>query len=363
MNRKREPSRFFMFGIGLLTLIIGMWAGLVRMGWVLPGLNGTIIATHGAIMVSGFMGTVICLERAVGMGDRWMYAAPAVTAVGAVLLLLGLPPVAGGLAVTLGSLGLIAIFVVILKHQPELHSWVMTLGAVLWFVGNLLWLSGWGIPQIVPFWAGFLILTIAGERLEMSRLLRPSRLSRILFGAIMALFVVGLGVFLIDVALGWRLIGVSLIALSLWLLKHDIARRTVRQPGLTRFIGSCMISGYVWLSVSGLIGLIYGFLYGGLYDAALHSIFLGFVIAMIFGHSTIILPSVLGLPVPYRRAFYAHLTLLHLSLIIRVAADLLGSTAGVQWGGVLNVTAVTLFLVNTVLAVRSARGQRGTFQV
>ena len=42
-------------------------------------------------------------------------------------------------------------------------------------MGNGLWLAGRPIYAVVPWWVGFLVLTIAGERLELSRVLRPSR--------------------------------------------------------------------------------------------------------------------------------------------------------------------------------------------
>ena len=46
-----------------------------------------------------------------------------------------------------------------------LATGTMALGALLWLVGNAGWLVGWPVPQVVPWWSGFLVLTIAGERL------------------------------------------------------------------------------------------------------------------------------------------------------------------------------------------------------
>jgi hypothetical protein len=56
--------------------------------------------------------------------------------------------------------------------------------------------------------------------------------------------------------------------------------------------------------------------------------------------------------VPFRPIFYLHLGLLHLSLLLRVSGDLLPWLAGRQWGGLLNVVAILLFLANTAWAVR-----------
>jgi hypothetical protein len=53
-----------------------MWAGLVRLGWNLPPLIPTLSRTHGPLMISGFLGTLINLERVIALNRKWMYAAP-----------------------------------------------------------------------------------------------------------------------------------------------------------------------------------------------------------------------------------------------------------------------------------------------
>ena len=87
----------------------------------------------------------------------------------------------------------------------------------------------------------------------------------------------------------------------------------------------------------------------------LHSVLLGFVFSMIFGHAPIILPAVARLPVPYHPRFYAHFILLHASLILRVVGDLAGSPVARRWGGLGNEIAVVLFLLLTARAVLSSR--------
>jgi presenilin-like A22 family membrane protease len=106
-----------------------------------------------------------------------------------------------------------------------------------------------------------------------------------------------------------------------------------------------LLSGYVWLFVSGLVALIYGAVPAGpVYDAMLHSIFLGFVFAMIFGHAPIIFPAVLEIDIEYKSYFYLPLILLHVSLIIRIGGELMGSGAARLWGGLFNVIAVIIYL-------------------
>ncbi len=345
--------------LGMLALLAAMWAGLVRLGWGLPPLRPGLPIAHGPLMISGFLGTLISLERAVALERRWTYAAPLFTGLGALLLVVGVTGSPGPLLMTVGSLGLVAVFVVIVRRQLAPFTVTMGLGALAWLVGNGLWLAGSPIYKVVPWWAGFLVLTIAGERLELAQLTRLSTASRTAFLAAVGLFLAGLVVATVRFDPGVRLAGLGLIALALWLLRHDIARRTVRQTGLTRFIAVCLLSGYVWLGISGVLAMAFGGVPAGpRYDAILHALLLGFVFAMIFGHAPLIFPAVLGIPIAFRPAFYAHLALLHVSLLMRVAGDLLGWWPGRQWGGLLNVVALLLFLANTVTSARGS-GAKG----
>ena len=145
------------------------------------------------------------------------------------------------------------------------------------------------------------------------------------FAAILATITAGL----LGTATAWGapVFGAGLVALSLWLGKQDIARRTIRNRGLTRFIAACLLSGYAWLAVGGAIIVAAGGLAPGSpsYDAALHALTLGFVFAMVFGHAPIIFPAVLRVAVPYHPTFYLPLALLHLSLVVRLAGDATGA--------------------------------------
>jgi hypothetical protein len=285
------------------------------------------------------------------------YLVPILSGIGGLLLLLGLPLLYGQVAIGLASVGMVWAFAVIFRLQPNLAHGTMAVGALLWLVGNVLWMGRLPLGQIVGWWAGFLVLTIAGERLELARVLRLRPATNALFLIICLLILTGLVVALFELDVGMRLAGAGLLALSAWLLAFDIARRTVRTPGLTRYIAICLLLGYVWLLVGGGLWLLYGGSYtaGPIYDAMLHAIFLGFVFSMIFGHAPIILPAVLGTPLPFLPAFYVHLALLHLSLLLRIAGDLLPAHPLRQWGGLLNVAAVLLFLAMSGLAARRGR--------
>ena len=352
ISTTKDRSRFLLMGLGMFTLLAAMWGGLLRLGWALPPLSPTLAGAHGPLMVSGFLGTLIGLERAVALGHRWMYLAPALTALGGLLILAGGPPTVGAVAITLGSLVLARLFLYLVREQPALFTYVLALATAVWVGGNLLWLFGLPIATLSSWWAGFLILTIAGERLELSRLLRISQRGKAAFAGAVLLFLTGLMLMPFTYATGWRVTGAGMIALAAWLLTHDIAWRTVRQAGLTRFIAICMLSGYLWLAAAGALAVGYGFLYGGPYDAVLHAVFLGFVFSMIFGHAPVIFPAVLGVTMQFGGRFYIHLAVLHLSLLLRVGGGIAEALALRQWGGMLNGIALLLFLGNTVTSVR-----------
>ena len=61
-----DRLRYPLLLIALLTLLAATWAGLLRIGWLLPA-PGSLAASHGPLMVSGFLGTLIGLERAVAL--------------------------------------------------------------------------------------------------------------------------------------------------------------------------------------------------------------------------------------------------------------------------------------------------------
>ncbi|MFQ5614479.1 MAG: hypothetical protein ACE5H9_20345 [Anaerolineae bacterium] len=355
MEKINDRIRFPLMAMGFLALLAALWAGLIRLGWTWPVLRPTLPVAHGPLMVCGFLGTVIGVERAVALNRPWTYAGPLLTGLGGLVLIAGVPGPAGALLITLGSLGLVLVFVHIVRVQPALYTATMALGAWLWLIGNGLWLAGRSIPTVVVWWSAFLLLTIAGERLELSRVLRlPDAVQR-LFVAALAPLLAGLLLSPFNLDAGVRLGGLGMAALALWLLRYDVARYTARKTGLTRFIAVCLLSGYVWLGISGILALAFGGVAAGpRYDALLHTFYLGFVISMIFGHAPIIFPAVIGKEVPFAGRFYAHLLLLHVSLLARVIGDLAGWLPARQWGGLLNGVALLLFLANTVRSVRQA---------
>lgn len=355
--------RYPMLALAVIALLAAIWAGLLRLGWRWPLLQPTLPISHGPLMVSGFLGTLIAVERAVALRERWTYLGPALSGLGGLLLVLGLGGIVGPLLITLGSLWLVLIFAVIVRRHPTEYTVLMGIGAVNWLVGNALWISGQPIFQIVLWWAGFLILTIAGERLELGRLLKHTRVTQTLFLGAAGIFLAGLIVAMGSLDLGTRIASAGMTGLSLWLLRYDIARRTIFKKGLPRFAAVCLLSGYVWLGAAGFMGMAFGEVIAGVrYDAFLHSIFLGFVFSMIFGHAPIIFPAVTGVHVSFNPIYYAYLTLLHLSLLTRITGDLMISQPLRLWGGLLNGIALLLFIVFNAHSVVKAKRMQATVE-
>ncbi len=353
--------RLPLLALGMASLLAALAGGLARLHWRFPLVTGSWITYHGPLMAGGFLGTVIALERAVAVGRRPAFLVPVLAAAGGLALLVGLPRLFGATLLALAAAGLAALYATLLARRLTTHTATMALGAACWLAGNLLWLAGWEIPTVAPWWLAFLLLTIVGERLELSRFRPPGRLGERLFLAAAGLYLAGTALTVVQPGAGWRLLGVGEVALAAWLGRYDIARYTVRQHGLPRFVAVCLLSGYLWLALGGCLALAVGAPPGGdlPYDLLLHPILLGFVMAMIFGHAPIIFPAILGRPLPFFPRFYLHLALLHLSLAARIAGDLTGLLPARGWGGLFNAVAILLFLLSTVAAIVAGERLRG----
>ncbi|MBI3159686.1 MAG: hypothetical protein HYZ26_08835 [Chloroflexi bacterium] len=337
--------RFPLLAGSILLLLAALWAGLLRLGWAFPPLAASLPMAHGPLMISGFLGTLIGIERAVALGRRWMYLGPAFTVLGGALLAAGNAQLWGAVLILAGSLLLNLVFIGILRRVWSSYTIVMGLGALSWLAGNIIWLLGRPVSTVVYWWAGFLVLTIAGERLELGRVMRLDGAARATFllsvGAILAGQAAGL--FAPDT--GTRLFGLGLVGLSLWLLRYDVARKTLAMQGLPRFIAICLLGGYFWLAFSGLVAVGWGYQAAGfLYDAFLHALFVGFLMSMIFGHGPIIFPAVLARTASYHPILYLPLALLHASLAARLLADVAGIYPLRLWGGMFNAIAILLYL-------------------
>ena len=69
-----QRLRFPILAVAIAALLAALWGGLLRIGFRWPILHAPLLMAHGPLMVSGFLGTLISLERAVALnraGPIW----------------------------------------------------------------------------------------------------------------------------------------------------------------------------------------------------------------------------------------------------------------------------------------------------
>jgi hypothetical protein len=349
VNASIAPRAGLLLGGGL-CLLLGLDAALLRLQVVAPLRSDRVADVHGALMVLGFLGTLIALERAVALRSTWAYAAPALLAAGGLVLATPAPLALGQLLLADGAAVLVIVYIALWQRQRDDAVLVETLAAAMALIAALLWLRV-DIVVLVPWLVGFLVLTIAAERVELARLTLPPTAGRTLVAT--ALGVLAAQVLaLLNPDLGTRLLGAVLLLLTCWLARHDVARRTIRSTGLPRYSAAALLLGYFWLLVASVLWLldgaglddVAGSADGSTRDAALHAVFLGFTMSMVMAHAPVILPSVLRRPLPYRPALWGPLVLLHAALAVRVIAGLLGRQGPWVAASVLTVVALLAFV-------------------
>lgn len=357
-NRKLLP---FILPLVLASLLVAIWAGWIRIGWTYP--LSLIAGKHGALMVGSFLGTLISLERAVVIKNRWAMLVPFLSGSSIIFFSLNLDLLAF-YALALGSMGQAIMMGYFLNRYKAFYMSVMLAGSISWLTGNLMWLAWKSYPLAAPWWIAFLLLIITGERLELTRFLPIKRYQqKILTGA--------LGIFMLGIIIpfhgnGRYMAGLGLMLTGLWLLKYDMATKSVKREGQHKFSALLLLTGYGWLIACGAM-ILAGDLYGFIYDAVLHAFFIGFAFSMIFAHGPVILRGVLGLLIkPFHKVLYLPAILLEGSLVLRIVADILSLPLWRKWGGMLNGIAILLYFVlmgTLILREKRKEARRKSFVV
>ena len=331
----------------LAGLIIGLLSGLIRMGWQIYIPN--IAPEHGAIMIGSFLGTLICLERAVVIKKKLIYIIPFLSGSSIIPLILDFDQT-GYILLILASAGLIGMFIHFYQKTNEMYDIIMMIGAAMWMIGNIIVLLTGLFPMASSWWVGFLFFTIVGERLELTKFLPLNRFKKSLL--LLSLMVFAAGLIIPFHGIGKYLLAAGMIFAALWLLKYDMAKKAVKKEGLTKYSGAALIMGYIWLLISGIL-FTFGPAFGFLYDAALHTFFIGFVFSMIFAHGPIILPGVMGVPFkPYHPVLHVWLILLQLTLILRTFADVEKYFVLRKWSGMANGIVIIAFFITLAVLVK-----------
>jgi hypothetical protein len=341
----RAIARPLLLALVAASLLAAVLGGLMRAGVAWPALNdsaaaGQAAVAHAALMMCGFLGTVIAIERAVALRLRSAFAAPVASGLAGVILLAGQHAPAAWLWVFAG-LVFVGVNVVVVMRQAAAHTVLLLVGALAWLIGNLLFAVGQGVAAVTPWWFAFLVLTIAAERLEMTRLTRRHPAAAPSLHAVLFALIGSAALSAPEPVSGGVAYGASLVALALWLGVFDIARRTALAHGLSRYMALCLLGGYAWLAIAG--GAWAAMSLGApSRDLALHALGLGFIVSMVMGHAPVILPAVAGVKLQFGRWFYAPLALLHVSLAMRLGAGLeMPELRSV--GAALNAAAIALF--------------------
>jgi len=302
----RVAPRLVALALGAACILMGLDAALLRLNLPAP-IDGTrLAALHGPLMLVGFLGTVIALERAVAARAPWAFLAPLGNAAGCLALLAGAPDVVGRGLMTIATCILCAIYLRVHRRAPSAAVDVEAMGAAALLLGDILWMGGRGIEDVVALWLLFPTLTIVGERLELARIAFLDELVETVVEALSGAAV--LGACLLLVAQGSHLVvGPALLGLAVVMAYYDVARRTVRAGGGVRFMAASMLAGYVWLAVAGAVWSLWG-------------------------HRLMWLPYLL----------------LHAGLTVRVVGLLAGASVAWQVGGAVGVAAIVVFMVLTV---------------
>lgn len=338
---EKSPMPLFLAS-GLFCLLLGTYAGLLRLGLALPG---PWAGYHGPLMVCGFLGTLIGLERAARVGSPWALLVPLSAFGGALLLLAGLAE----WAVRLWLFSAVFHIGVFLKGHFPL-KWpediVSFSGLFCWGLGLLLWLQGKAMREVSFVLLYFPVLTILAERWPGSR-------SGFKTGGFVALGMgVGLSALLPEPQLAMGLSGLCLSASGLFLLIEErLGKAQTKVPsdraqGWDVYLERVMFLSYGWLSLSGLWLLIQGTqgLSDPHYDLLIHGLSLGFILGVIYAHFYKVLKALLGTDLHFNPWFYLPWGLLQTGLLLRFVGKLSENAPLWQMGGSLNGLSVLVFL-------------------
>jgi hypothetical protein len=342
---------FMLFPI--VGLVFGLLAGWLRIGWFIPvyGLAGF----HGVLMLGGFLGSLICFDKAVATKKNWAFLVPACSGLSVVAFLFNQATLGYSLQIA-ASLGLVFIYIFLAKKTEENNTLLMLIGAMCWLAGNVLLFQTHFYPTVFPWWIAFILFTIVGERLELSGFLPVPKWNKYLL--IILLLVTLIGFMLPYHGMGRTVTASGIMALALWLLRFDLARTLLKKKRQYLYTGLSLTFGYVWLFASGLFMI---FVNSGAFafDALLHSYFLGFAISMVMAHGPIIFPSLLNKTGHrFHSVLWLWMGVFQVSVAVRILADLQEIPLLRKWAGMINGLIILVFLMTMFVLITKDKSLR-----
>ncbi|HET9643817.1 MAG TPA: hypothetical protein VFP68_10790 [Burkholderiaceae bacterium] len=345
--------------LAVVNLVLGIAGGLARFG--APGPRGPALALHGLLLVSGFFGTLVALERFIAVGRTAWLLAPVASAVGGLMAWSGAPVQAALIAWLVAGFALMSGCVFeAARGSMRLPLLLRILGAACWSVGNLLWLQGALAHLALPGWLAFLVLTIVSEREDVLSSLRTRPLAAVAFGAAIVLLPLSMLVAGLEATLGLPIPAPSEVpALIQWtgclLLALVLLSGKTPQPrdgGWAGWESRATRAADAWLLVASLLGLSRHWLPFAAGGPAWHALLLGFAFSTLFAHVPRLLMSMSKEPLRYTAWFAFPLVLLSASLALRVTAagfqhPLALLTAGV--GHAIAIAAYALLITRAVV--------------
>lgn len=316
LRNKTTLSPIGLLPLLLLALLSGLAAGFGKLGSTVT-LFQQLSPNHALLMIGGFLGSLILLERAMGLPHRWRLALPGFNLLSLPLLLCDAWRLAAGVQLLAAA----ALFVLLYAQTRQYNTYpslLLALGAFCWVLAQAVLLQTELVAAAVPWWMAFFIFTILGERLELSKFLpTPKWAFGILYGWLALLLIGNLLPFHRQPI---SLSALALLGMSSWLVYFDMAHRLIRKTGQFKYIGAGLLVGYGWLGAHSLL-VLFAPTHAFQYDLQLHTFFLGFVFSMIWAHAPIILPMLFNrLGSPFHPWLWLPWSLFQLSLVARVLA-------------------------------------------
>ena len=165
MQNDRVAYRLVFLAFAGVALLTGLAAGASLLGVL--SVAAPVADLHGPLMVFGFVGGAIELERAVAVRRAWAWAGPAAHVAGVVALLVpaaagaDLPVLVPGalFAASFGVLG--AIYVAIYRRQQTVSVVVQAAGVVAAVMAALLWGMTGRFETVLPLAVAYVVATLS----------------------------------------------------------------------------------------------------------------------------------------------------------------------------------------------------------